>query len=451
MKQNHLIFFVFLPLLSLTRAWAYSPIAQEEFKAWSLHSLCDNTSIDELIEGDTTINGILYRKVYHNGEYMAAVRDISEEQKMVYYDTHLQQDIILYDFSITDVVIQSLSDTSQVLFRLINREQSEQGEILHIQVEVQNGAEEWTYTDKWIEGIGSIYGLIRQPWRTGSVERCSQYVLVCVSTIYEMIYRSEYADEYPCYDIICYDCFEPFPHILPSLCNRWNVLMDSRSELGSIGGEQWTNGYKLQGDTTINNVQYSCLLFADGHQNQQSESWEWIYHGAIRETANAEIYYIPSGSTLEYLLYAFNAQVGDRIENLYVLNDEYNAWAIVKEISEKEIILDLYEQLDESNNIFWHDYVWIKGVGAERSMFEPLPNGDIEGYVVNSLLCAYSGDLQLYTSESGEEYGCEYWSEPSALAPITYKKSSAAKIFRDGQLYIVSEGRIFNAQGVEVR
>ena len=58
------------------------------------------------------------------------------------------------------------------------------------------------------------------------------------------------------------------------LCDKWNVLMDSRFELGPINGEVWTEGYQLQGDTTINNMKYSCLMFADVRKNQQSKSWE---------------------------------------------------------------------------------------------------------------------------------------------------------------------------------
>jgi hypothetical protein len=187
---------------------------------------------------------------------------------------------------------------------------------------------------------------------------------------------------------------------LEHLCDRWNVIMDSGFELGPIYGEIWTNGYKMQGDTIINNRQYSCLLFADGHQNSQSENWEWVYYGAIRETANTEIYFIPAGQSKEYQLFAFNAQVGDKIDNLYVMNNNYPAWAIVKKVSEKEIILDLYEQLDEEENVFWHDYVWVKGVGSKRAMFQPLPNGGVGGCVINFLSSAYNGDVQIYTSKA---------------------------------------------------
>ena len=189
---------------------------------------------------------------------------------------------------------------------------------------------------------------------------------------------------------------------LQHLCNRWNVLMDSGFELGPVYGEVWTDRYILQSDTTINNVKYSCLWFADGRQNQQN----WTYNGAVRETSNAEIYFIPANQSNEYLLFAFNAQVGDSIDIRYIMNKRYNVWAIVKENTEKEIIMDLYEQWAE-NQYIRNDYVWVKGIGAKRSMFQPLPAGNV-GCVINFLLCAYNNETLIYTSDTGEEYGCEY-------------------------------------------
>jgi hypothetical protein len=235
------------------------------------------------------------------------------------------------------------------------------------------------------------------------------------------------------------------------LCNRWNVLMNSGFELGPVYGEIWTEGYKLQGDTIINTMQYSRLLFADGHHKQQSESWEWVYSGALRETANAEIYFIPAGQNKEYLLFAFNAQVGDTMNNLYVMNNDYNAWAVVKDVSEKEIILDLYEQTDEGSDIFRHDYIWIKGIGAKRSMFQPLPNGGVAGCVVNFLLCAYNDETIIYTSESGEKYGCEYWSEHTAINHIEHEMPTSVKTFQNGQLLIRRGDKTYTATGQETK
>lgn len=241
------------------------------------------------------------------------------------------------------------------------------------------------------------------------------------------------------------------------LCNRWNVLMDSGSELGPVYGEIWTNGYILQGDTTINSVQYSRLLFADGHQNQQSETWEWEYYGAIRETTNAEIFFIPSGQSKEYLLFAFNARVGDKIDNIYVMDDyvmvtNYKAWAVVKEVTDKELILDLYETVEGGSEIFRPDYIWIKGIGAKRSMFQPIPNGGMGGCVVNFLLCAYNGQTQIYTSDTGEEYGCEYWKIAMDIENISSLSSlSATKILRDGQVLIERNGKTYTITGQETR
>lgn len=264
----------------------------------------------------------------------------------------------------------------------------------------------YPYRMNWIEGIGMSDGPV------GSYDRnqlCTAaadmgvYSLLCAYMEGEQVYTSEMGQKYGCY----YDGGTQQDR-LPSLCDEWNVLMDSGFELGPVYGEIWTNGFKVQGDTIINNIIYSRLLFADGY-HQQSENWEWVYYGAIRETANAEIYFIPAGKNKEYLLYAFNAQIGDRMNNLYIMDDykEWNVWAIVKEISGNEIILDFYEQLDDREDVVLYNYTWVKGIGAKRSMFQPLPI-HIGGSVVNFLLCAYNDEKHIYTSEFGEKYGCEY-------------------------------------------
>ena len=265
----------------------------------------------------------------------------------------------------------------------------------------------YPYRMNWIEGIGMSDGPV------GSYDRnqlCTAaadmgvYSLLCAYMEGEQVYTSEMGQKYGCY----YDGGTQQDR-LPSLCDEWNVLMDSGFELGPVYGEIWTNGFKVQGDTIINNIIYSRLLFADGHQKKHRESREWVYYGALREAANAEIYFIPAGKNKEYLLYAFNAQVGDRMNNLYIMDDykEWNVWAIVKEISGNEIILDFYEQLDDREDIVWHNYTWVKGIGAKRSMFQPIPINS-GGGVVNFLLCAYNDEKHIYTSEFGEKYGCEY-------------------------------------------
>lgn len=234
---------------------------------------------------------------------------------------------------------------------------------------------------------------------------------------------------------------------LEHLCDRWNVLLDSGYAVGPIYGELWTDRYKLLGDTIINNTHYSCLWFEDGRQTLHSESGGWIYNGALRETTNAEIFFIPEGQSKEYLLFAFNVEVGDKIENIYVMNRDYSAWAIVKEISGSEIILDLYEQFAEREDIFLHDYVWVKGIGSKRSLFQPLPNGEVGGNVVNFLLCAYNGEEQIYVSDTGDEYGCEYRQKPAAIENINKSDIHLKQLDGSRLIIVLPDGRQYDTLG----
>ena len=86
-------------------------------------------------------------------------------------------------------------------------------------------------------------------------------------------------------------------------------------------------------------------------------------------------------------------------------------------------------------------------------MFQPLPAGNV-GCVINFLLCAYNNETLIYTSDTGEEYGCEYREKPMSIednAKINDQSPITNKIIKDNQLLIVRDGKLFNAQGAQVK
>lgn len=240
---------------------------------------------------------------------------------------------------------------------------------------------------------------------------------------------------------------------LNHLCDHWNVLLTNEGTLGPDEGEYWTSKYKIEGDTIINEKLYSRVLYADGFHKNEEDSWNWIYTGAIRETENAEIFFIPAGQTKEYLQYAFNAKEGDKFTDLYAMYDGTIVTALVKENSEKEIILDLYERVDGVDGIMWGNFVWIRGIGSLYSLFQPLPNGGVGGNITNSLLCAYDGETQIYISSLGETHGCTYWQKPKTenIEINNSTKPDGGFILREGQLYLMYDGRMFDIRGAEVK
>jgi hypothetical protein len=192
---------------------------------------------------------------------------------------------------------------------------------------------------------------------------------------------------------------------LPSLCDEWNVLEISNVTCGYCEVYRTYNSH-LTTDTVIGGLLYSQLI-EDGK-----------YKGALREGNNRDIYCVPAGCSQEYLLYAFNAQVGDSLKNIWV--GGYSSWipdvrsAIVSEIKQTtprtiELEVHYYEAPDayeESiGNLTWREGIGMPfgPMGAECSFF----NGCADSKA-KLLLCAYKNGEQVYVSEMGEQYGCEY-------------------------------------------
>ena len=188
-------------------------------------------------------------------------------------------------------------------------------------------------------------------------------------------------------------------HTISSLCDEWNVLQ-FRSHMGYSPDEYYTQYYQLTSDTVINGQ-----IFAKLYKENS-------YSGAMREGTNRDIYYVPADSTHEYLLYAFNAQVGDTLTNAWfgtILHYEVQSikTATIMEIkptSPKTFVIDVEYWLPNLMDT-WHKQIeWIEGVGTNTApdggLFEPLAGG-----FSSILLCAYKNGEQVYVSEWGEQFG----------------------------------------------
>ena len=235
---------------------------------------------------------------------------------------------------------------------------------------------------------------------------------------------------------------------IPSLCDTWNVLQTDNVSCG--GCETYrTNIHRLGTDTIIGEQHYLKLLN------------EGKYAGALREGNNRDIYCIPAGTTHEYLLYAFNAQVGDELTNLWLgghPSECPDGWtATIKAINETTPRTFMVEAqikywIDEPDTHIWL-LPWIEGVG--------LFNGPVgrEGCLAcgNSrtydVLCAYKDGEQVYASPYlSSKFGCYYnggvIDDVEPLAPDTH---AAQKTLRNGQLLILRDGKTYTAQGQEIR
>ena len=190
---------------------------------------------------------------------------------------------------------------------------------------------------------------------------------------------------------------------LPSLCDEWNVL---DSYFHGQDFPYFTSEYKLRNDTIIGAYTYKQLRKDGGDVKVINE-----YVGALREDNNARIYYIPADTEHEFLLYAFNAQVGDTLTNLWV--GGYYQWypnghkAVIREISDeapKTFVIEAYKNGDE--NSVKYTYTWIDGIGNPYGITgDPCPF-DCGGSGAHNLLCAYKNNQIIYESEYVEQFGC---------------------------------------------
>ena len=176
-----------------------------------------------------------------------------------------------------------------------------------------------------------------------------------------------------------------------SLCDEWNVWYDAFSGPKN----SYMIKYYLSTDTIINEQLYTKLCSDKDYQ----------YYGVFREGSNRDIYFLPMGSEHEYLIYAFNAQVGDTLSNLWVGGFGEDYQGVVQAISSGNPRIFTIDVDFEDDNIF--PIEWIEGVGSPETPWGlavvPTVPADIGVY---NLLCAYKNGEPVYVSQIGEKRGC---------------------------------------------
>lgn len=189
---------------------------------------------------------------------------------------------------------------------------------------------------------------------------------------------------------------------LPSLCDEWNVLHEPFECMGPYCYLK-TDIYRLKGDTGIS-------IFIDMPVTYYKLEKNGQYIGAMREGPNRDIYYIPANSTHEYLLYAFNAQVGDTLSNLWVGEFGEDYQGVVQAISNgSPRIFTIGVKFGDESDDYLYPIRWIEGVGSPETPMGMAVVPDVLADVgVYTLLCAYKNGEQVYSSPKAQKYGCEF-------------------------------------------
>ena len=275
------------------------------------------------------------------------------------------------------------------------------------------GMEVYPYWMEWIEGVGMSDGPVGaydSNKLCPSAADLGVYTLLCAYKNGEQVYSSSKTEQYGCE-------FNGIPSTKPySLCDTWNVM-----EVGLVTSPEeiyHTVTQRLTKDTIIAYPSYyNFTPYARLEENGK-------YKGAMREEGYGKIYYIPAGSTHEYLLYNFNAKVGDRLRNLWYGGDPgrcpngYNATVLsISDETPRVFTIEVEYIITDSEGEHiepWLVY-WTEGIGlSDGPAGQFCPGPECACSCGQLVLCAYKNGEQVYVSEMGEQYGCVYNYDPYA-------------------------------------
>ena len=354
----------------------------EEYRTYNFH-----------LTTDTVIGGIRYTQLVEDDAYRGALRE-GLNRDIYYIPAGCAHEYLLYAFNAQEgdqltnlwiggspadspdgwaMTVEEIQETTPRTFVLSTG-----------YTHTDEGIENYPLYITWIEGVG-MDGPVGDKRCVGCADSRA-YGVLCAYKNGEHIYTSDLGEQYGC----VYN-----RHTFNYLCDEWNVLHETFSWPGGYN----TFKYFLSTDTIINGKQYVKL----------ASDKDYPYCGAFREDNNANIYYIPSGSTHEYLIYAFNAQVGDTLSNLWVGGFGEDYQGVVQAISNGSPRIFIIGVKFYENSEYYSPIRWIEGVGSPETPMGlavvPTVPADIG---VFNLLCAYKNGQQVYATQLSEQFGCFY-------------------------------------------
>ena len=244
-------------------------------------------------------------------------------------------------------------------------------------------------------------------------------------------------------------------------CNQWNILSHG---VGYMPNDPFpaaqTNIYWLS-ENTINRNGYEYIPLMCSSSKQDVESTHLV--GELRFTENKQVYFYYDNT--EYLLYDFGAQIGDTLQIFSGVENHNKYKTYTHVVTRREYLEDGRIKLTSipffdteiPNVINENDYrsvSWIEGVGSVHGIVHNNIN-NTPGSGSDWLLCAYRDDECRYTTDNPAyvPLGCIYneGDDINAVEDICVSAPSVQKIIKDGQLFILRDGKVYNAMGVEVK
>ena len=135
----------------------------------------------------------------------------------------------------------------------------------------------------------------------------------------------------------------------------------------SFGNPAGKSDFFLNGDTIINNTAYKKIF--------QNIDDPWppppTYSAACREdTGNKRVYIVPSGDTIEYLLYDFSVNAGDTVSFYKTWGGEQQT-RIIAVIDTIMINGNCVKRFKLNGCVLGIPDYWIEGIGSENGLLNP--------------------------------------------------------------------------------
>lgn len=406
-----------------------------------------------------------------------------EDNKIFLYSQSLNKDIVLYDFTLEvgDSLPAYIKDFDGTMYSddtLVVTDISS--------VTLLDGKEykKWTFDNgmEYVEGIGmygghrngNFFGLIQEivvPCHTGTH-------LVCVSKNGKLLYQMDDAEM----ERLGAEC----------LCDYDRGPRKDNAKDGQIGGRptptQWNQLEvvlrQMDNNHTILQAETFSYTLEDISQQVNNKTYFQLARQSTKDTATTKsvvgalhfgedednrVYFLRDG--VEYVLYDFTAEIGDTVEIFAGINNYPQETTYTHVVVDKDTIEDgacrMFLEVvfpDETNATAENaEKVWLAGLGSvdgivhnaakRTSNAHAAPSRSASSETESSvMLCAWREDSCLYTTNHPDydTFGCVYNQDPTAVEDISTSQSSYQKLLRDGQLFIIHEGKTYNVLGVPV-
>ena len=439
--------------------------------------------------GDTKwIGGKLYLDF---GQYLR------EENGKIYIYSELQKkDFVLYDFTL------ELGDTLTTLnWDYYNPNSDGSPSVVDYDIDdcqidtlIVTGISTITLLDgkkykKWIFNHGHFGYVESIGTLSGSFYAISEYCmavpgcymgdhLVCASRNGKLLYQMDDAEM----ERLGAEC----------LCDYDRGPRKDNAKDGQIGGRptptQWNQLEvvlrQMDNNHTILQAETFSYTLEDISQQVNNKTYFQLARQSTKDTATTKsvvgalhfgkdednrVYFLRDG--VEYILYDFTAEIGDTVEifagiNNYPQETTYTHVVVDKDTTEDGACRMFLEVVfpEETTTAENAEKVWLAGLGSvdgivhnaakRTSNAHAAPSRSASSSETESsvMLCAWREDSCLYTTNHPDydTFGCVYNQDPTSVEDISTSQSSYQKLLRDGQLFIIHDGKTYNVLGVPV-